>query len=50
MVETISIFLITIINQSLIISFILSKLEDFAVEVENNRLDYLQDFKAKYLT
>lgn len=43
MVETISIFLITIINKSLIISFILNKLEDFVVEVENNRLDYLQD-------
>ena len=43
MVQTISIFLITIMNKNLLISFILSQLEDFAVEVENYRLDYLQD-------
>ena len=43
MVETVSIFVIIIINESLFISFILSGSEDFAVEVENYRLDYLQD-------
>ena len=43
MVETVSIFVTTIINESLLISFILSGPEDFAVEVENYRLDYLQD-------
>ena len=43
MVETVSIFVITIINKNLLISFILSGLEDFAIEVENYRLDYLQD-------
>ena len=43
MVETVSIFLTIIINESLPISFILSGPKDFAVEVENYRLDYLQD-------
>ena len=43
MIEIISIFLTTIINKSLFISFILSKPEDFAVEIENHRFDYLQD-------
>ncbi len=43
MVETVSIFLTTIINKSLLILFIFSGPEDFAVKVENYRLDYLQD-------
>ena len=43
MVKTVNIFLTTIINKSLLISFMLSGPEDFAVEVENYRLDYLQD-------
>ena len=43
MIETINIFLITIINKSLLISFILNGPEDFAIEVENYKLDYLQD-------
>lgn len=43
MVGTISIFVITIINESLLISFILNGPEDFVVKVENYRLDYLQD-------
>ncbi len=43
MVETVNIFLTTIINENLLISFIFSRLEDFVVEFENYRLDYLQD-------
>lgn len=43
MVETVSIFLTIIINKSVLISFILCKLKNFAVEVENYRLNYLQD-------
>ena len=42
-VQTVSIFLTTIINKNLFISFIPSGLENFAVEVENYKLDYLQD-------
>ncbi len=42
-VETVGIFLTTIINKSLLVSFILSGPEDFAVEVKNYKLDYLQD-------
>lgn len=43
MIKIVSIFLTNIINISLLISFILCGLEDFAVEGENYRLDYLQD-------
>ncbi len=43
MIKTISIFLITIINKSLLISFIFSRLKDFAFEVKNYRHDYLQN-------
>ena len=43
MVQIVSIFLTTIINKSLLISFILSESKDFAVEIENYRLGYLQD-------
>lgn len=43
MVETVSMFLTTIINESLLVSFILSTSEDFAIEVKNYRPDYLQD-------
>ena len=43
MVETVSIFLTTIINKSLLILFIFSRPEDFVIKVENYRLDYLQD-------
>lgn len=43
MVKIIYIFLITIINKSLIISFIFSRLENLAVEIENYKLDYLQN-------
>lgn len=42
MIETVNIFLTTIISKSLLISFILSGPEGFVVEVENYRLDYLQ--------
>lgn len=41
MLEIVSIFVTTIINKNLLISFILSKSEDFAVEIENYSLDYL---------
>lgn len=43
MVETVNIFVITIMNKSILISFIFTRPEDFAVEVENYRLNYLQD-------
>ncbi len=43
MVETVSIFLTTIIIKSLLISFILSGPEDFVIEVKNYKLDYLHD-------
>ncbi len=43
MVKTVSIFLTTIINESLLILFIFNGPEDFTVEVKNYRLDYLQD-------
>lgn len=43
MIKTINIFVITIINKSLLISFILSRQENFTVEIENYKLDYLQD-------
>lgn len=43
MIKTISIFLTTITNKSLLISFILSGPRDFTVEVKNYRPDYLQD-------
>ena len=43
MVETVSIFIITIINKNLLILFILGKLENFVVGVENYKFDYLQD-------
>ncbi len=43
MVETVSIFLTTIINKYLLISFILSGPENFAVEIEIYKFDYLQD-------
>lgn len=42
MVKTLSIFVITIINKSLLILFIPSRSEDFAVKVENYKSDYLQ--------
>ena len=41
MVETVSIFLITIINKNLLILFIFNGPKDFAIEFENYRLDYL---------
>lgn len=43
MVETISLFLTTIINKNLLISFILNRIENFVVKVENYKLDYLQN-------
>lgn len=42
-IETTSIFLITIINKNLIISFILGRPKDFAVQVEYYKLDYLRE-------
>lgn len=41
--ETISIFVTTIINKSLSILFIFNKLEDFTIKVKNYGLIYLQD-------
>ena len=43
MVKIIYIFLTIIINRSLFILFIFNKLKNFAIEVENYRLNYLQD-------
>lgn len=41
MMETVSIFITIIINESLLISPTISGLWDFAVEVENDRFHYL---------
>lgn len=41
--ETISIFVTTIINKSLSILFIFNRLEDFTIKVKNYGLIYLQD-------
>lgn len=50
MVKTLGIFVITIINKSLLILFISSRPEDFVVKVENYRPDYLQvDYENKDL-
>lgn len=43
MVEIINIFLTIIINKNLLISFIFSGPKNFAVEIKNYRIDYLQD-------
>lgn len=41
MVETVSIFLIIIINEILLILFILSGLKNIIINIENYKLDYL---------
>lgn len=41
MMEIVSIFLTTIINEILFISFILSKLKNVVVNIKNYKLDYL---------
>lgn len=43
MIETINIFIITIINKILLIWFIFNWLKDFAVEIKNYKLNYLQN-------
>lgn len=49
--ETVSIFVITIINKGLLILFIFNGLENFAVEVKNYKHDYLHnDWKNKDAT
>ena len=42
-VETISIFVIIIIDKILFISFILNILQDFAIHIKNYKLNYIQD-------
>lgn len=42
-VKIVSIFITIIINKGLFISFIFSKPKDFLVEVENYKLDYLNN-------
>lgn len=43
MIEIARIIVITIINKNLLILFIFSGSENFAIEFENHKLDYLQD-------
>lgn len=43
MIEIISLFILTIINKSLLNLFIFSEQENFVVEIENYKFDYLQD-------
>lgn len=43
MIEIVNIFSTTIINKSLLISFIFSRSKDFTVIIENDRLDYFQN-------
>lgn len=42
-VETVSIFVTIIINKNLLISFILNRSKDFAIAIENYKINYLQD-------